>query len=168
MIIFRNDKVMLMKDFGNMSVGNIYEVANITDTSVILRDAEKKIAVGAIDIDQFDQYFKKPEEVKKWTKWNGLRNASDDTIAFYRTNGKKIQVRNVEGVIAEASCNKNDEFNFYFGLALACHRCRIKTMKKMIKTYEDAIKHINSDMLDTQHLVKKMINSLELTNDKEN
>ena len=88
MIIFRNNRVMLMKDFGNMSVGNIYEVANITDTSVILRDAEKKIAVGAIDIDQFDQYFKKPEEVKKWTKWNGLRNASDDTIAFYRTNAR--------------------------------------------------------------------------------
>ena len=41
MNIFRNDHVMLTKDFGNLNVGMVYEVANITETSVILRDAYK-------------------------------------------------------------------------------------------------------------------------------
>lgn len=165
MNIIRNDKVALVKEFGNMkTVGEVFEVANITETAVVLRNAMSKIAVGAIDIAVFDQYFKKPEEVKAWTKWYGLMDNKGNTIAFYRTNIKKVQVRTPDGIQAEASCNKNDEFNLFFGIQLACLRCKDKAMKNFIAENEQILKHVKSEMIDNQHLIKKMINSL----DKEN
>ena len=168
MSVFRNDKVMLTKEYENMNVGKIYEVANITDTVVVLRDADNKVAVGAIDIDSFSQYFQKQEDVKKWTKWCGLRDIKeDDCIAYYRTNGKKVQVRNIDGTQAEASCNKNDEFNLSFGINIAWARCKIKMMKDLKEDYEKSLKQINSNIIDTQHLIKRMINSLE-DNNKDN
>ena len=49
MKIFRNDKVILIKEYDKLKmVGSEYEVANITDTSVVLRDAIRKIASGKL------------------------------------------------------------------------------------------------------------------------
>lgn len=162
MNIMRNDKVILTKAMGNLQVvGETFEVANVTETAVILRNASNKIAVGAVDIAVFDQYFKKPEEVKGWTPWQRLVDQLGNTIAFYRTNQKKVQVRTPEGNRGEATCNKCDEFNLYFGLTIAMKRCEIKTMKQIVADYEETMKHFNDRISTNESAIERMIKSLD-------
>lgn len=162
MNIMRNDKVVLIKEMGNINmVGNIYEVANVTETAVVIRDATSKIAVGAIAIDAFENYFKKPEEVRSWTKWRGMVDKNNNLMAFYRTNGKKVQVRTPDGIRTEASCNKCDEFNLSFGLNLAYARCIDKCLKSVAEEYESTLKRIYSDMTENKNMMKKLIRTLD-------
>jgi hypothetical protein len=169
MNILRNDKVVLIKEMDNMrTVGEVFEVANITDTAVVLRNAMSKVAVGAVDINVFDQYFSKPEDIKTWTKWYGLMDTKGNTVAFYRTNHKKVQVRTPEGIQAEACCNKSDDFNLFFGIQLAYLRCKDKALKNFVTEYDPILKDAKSSMIDNQHLIKKMINSLDKKNEEAN
>ena len=162
MNIMRNDKVILTKAMSNLQmVGETFEVANVTETAVILRNASTKIAVGAVDIATFDQYFKKPEEVKGWTPWQRLVDQLGHTIAFYRTNWKKVQIRTPDGKRGEATCNKGDEFNLYFGLTIAMKRCEIKTLKQLIADYEDAVKHFSNEVSTKESAIERMIKSLD-------
>lgn len=162
MNIMRNDKVVLTKAMGNLQVvGETFEVANVTETAVVLRNASNKIAVGAVDIATFDQYFKKPEEVKGWTAWQRLVDQLGNTIAFYRTNWKKVQVRTADGVRGEATCNKCDEFNLYFGLSIAMKRCEVKVLKQMRSDYEDVMNRITDDIATKECAIKNIINSLD-------
>lgn len=131
--IFRNDKVVLIKEFDKMStVGQEYEVANITDTAVVLRDATTKIAVGAICIDDFDKYFAKSLKAKKWTAWTKLI-VNDNSVVFYRTNGVKVQVKSVNNVVGTACCNSNDIFNLYVGVRIAYLRMQNKILNAAIE-----------------------------------
>lgn len=165
MNILKNDKFMLIEEMGKLNkVGEIYEVGNITDTSVIMRDAKTKVAIGAIDIDDFGKYFKKPEDVKHYTRWCGMTNALGEVIAYYRTNGKKVQVRmhNMERYRAEASCCcKYDEFNLTFGIRLAYLRCENKALAETEKTIESSLNSVRYRRLDNQREIKKMLRSLE-------
>lgn len=162
MNIMRNDKVILTKAMGNLQVvGETFEVANITETAVILRNASNKIAVGAVDITTFDQYFKKPEEVKGWTPWQRLVDQLGNTIAFYRTNWKKVQVRTSDGMRGEATCNKCDEFNLYFGLNIAMKRCEVKVLKKIRSDYENVMKQLNDDISTKESAIQQIIKSLD-------
>ena len=162
MNIMRNDKVILTKTMGNLQVvGETFEVANITETAVILRNASNKIAVGAVDITTFDQYFKKPEEVKGWTPWQRLVDQLGNTIAFYRTNWKKVQVRTPDGQRGEATCNKCDEFNLYFGLNIAMKRCEVKVLKKIRSDYENVMKQLNDDISTKESAIQQIIKSLD-------
>lgn len=161
MNIMRNDKVILIKAMGNLqTVGETFEVANVTDTAVVLRNAVNKIAVGAVDINMFDQYFKKPEEVKGWTPWQHLVDQLGHTVAFYRTNQKKVQVRTPDGERGEATCNKCDEFNLYFGLNIAMRRCEIKTLKQIVAEYENALKRYNNRISTEESAIERMIKSI--------
>ena len=162
MNIMRNDKVILTKAMGNLQVvGETFEIANVTETAVIIRNAINKIAVGAVDIATFDQYFKKPEEVKSWTPWQRLVDQLGNTIAFYRTNLKKVQVRTSDGVRGEATCNKCDEFNLYFGLSIAMKRCEIKVLKKARSDYENVMKQLNEDISTKESAIYNLIKSLD-------
>lgn len=162
MNVLRNDKVILTKAMDNLQiVGETFEVANVTETAVVLRNANNKIAVGAVDIDVFDEYFKKPEEVKGWTPWQRLVDQLGNTIAFYRTNLKKIQVRTSDGVRGEATCNKCDEFNLYFGLNLAMRRCENKVMNSLRAEYEKSIKRLSDDISTNESAIERMIKSIE-------
>lgn len=164
MNIMRNDKVVLTKVMGNFQVvGETFEVANVTETAVVLRNERTRVAVGAIDIDMFDQYFKKPEEAKGWTDWQRLVDQRGNTIAFYRTNWKKVQVRSIDGVRAEATCNKCDEFNLYFGLSIAMKRCELKELKSIRVDYEEAMKKLNNDITVIDNAIRNMIDSLDNT-----
>jgi hypothetical protein len=163
---FRGDKVVLIKECDALkTVGEVYEVANITDTQVVVRNAKTKVAVGAVDIAVFDQYFKKPEEVKGWTQWKKLIDESGNVIAFYRTNFKKVQVRIFEGECSEATCNKRygDEFNLYFGVQLAYRRCLDKAFEKLITKYETSLNEFNSMRIENKNMIKKMLRSLDKT-----
>lgn len=162
MNIMRNDKVILTKAMGNLQVvGDTFEIANVTETAVILRNARNKVAVGAVGIAEFEQYFKKPEEVKGWTPWQRLLDSIGNTVAFYRTNMKKVQVRTPDGVRAEATCNKCDEFNLYCGLHIAMNRCELKVLKQMRSDYEDVMKRITDDIATKECTIKNIINSLD-------
>jgi hypothetical protein len=164
--IFRNDKVILIKEYDKLKmVGSEYEVANITDTSVVLRDAVRKIAVAAIGIEDFDRYFKKTEEVKGWTDWEFIIDALGNTIASYRTNQKKVQIRTSDGYRAEATCNKCDEFNLAFGVQLACARAMDKSLKDRAEKFEQELKEINSQIVENRNMIKRMINSMDKKED---
>lgn len=146
--VFRNDKVILIKEFDKMkTVGQEYEVANITNTSVVLRDVSTKIAVGAICIDDFDKYFAKSLKPKKWTAWTKLI-VNNDGVIFYRTNGVKVQVKTIDNVVGTASCHSGDVFNLYVGIQIAFLRMQNKIIKSNIKDLnanEDSINKIIRD-----------------------
>lgn len=162
MNILRNDKVVLIKEFGELkTVGEIYEVANLTDTAIVLRDVNTKVAVGAIGIDNFGEYFIKKEDVNGWTPWQRLVDSAINTIAFYRTNHKKVQVKVFNKYRAEATCNKGDDFNLHFGICLAYARCMDKFYTDVKHDYEEGLKNVTSDMLANKNVIKRMINSLD-------
>lgn len=162
MNIMRNDKVILIKAMDNLQVvGETFEVANITETTVVLRNAISKVAVVAIQIDVFDQYFKKPEEVKGWTPWQRVVDQMGNTVAFYRTNWKKVQVRTSDGTRGEATCNKGDEFNLYFGMNIAMKRCEVKLLKKIRSDYEEVMKKLNDDISTNESAIHRMIKNLD-------
>lgn len=173
--IFRNDKVILLKEYNVLKqVGETFEVAGVTDTVIVIRELKTKIAVGAIAIEDFDEYFTKVESVgskSTFTPWTKLVDPLGDTVAFYRTNQKRTQVKlpvriNHEVVIlkAEASCNKGDEFNLYFGIQLALCRALDKYSKICIENNNRK----NRDLLDIQKENKRtmdnMFKSLQLKN----
>ena len=166
----RYDKVILTKAFGDLkTVGEIYEVANITLTSVILRDKKNKVAIASVNIDEFDQYFTKVDEVKKgWTDWNHLVDQSGDIVGFYRTNYKKVQVRTNDNFRAEATCYKDDEFNLFFGLQLASARCNAKALKKMEEEYETNLKEVRSAIVENKNYIKKLLRRTSGGINKEN
>ena len=170
MNILKNDKFMLIKAIEKLNkVGEIYEVGNITDTAVVMRDARTKVAIGAVNIDDFEEYFKKPEEVKTWTKWEKLIDESGNVIAFYRTNFKKVQVRIFEGEHSEATCNKRygDEFNLYFGIQLAYRRCLEKSMKRLTEEYKTELNRFESMRIENKNMIKKMLRTLDDMENKE-
>lgn len=158
MNIVRNDKVILIKEMDNLKlVGETFEVANITDTSVIIRDMKSKVAISAVGINDFDKYFKKPEEVNEWTPWSKLLSGND-IVAFYRAKGNKVQVRLADGTHSEANCNKCDEFNLFFGIQLAYERCLSKVWKRIEKEHEYALKELRANISESHHRIKMMIN----------
>jgi hypothetical protein len=166
----RNDKVILIKEVENLkTIGETYEVANIVDNLVILRDATSKMAVGAIDISIFEEHFKKPEEVKGWTEWQRMLDNLGNTLGFYRTNFKKVQVRTMNGIRSEATCNKkyDDGFNLFFGIQLAFTRCADKFLRleedkyeTLIEEYKEELNKIRSNRIDNKNMRKKMLSSL--------
>lgn len=170
MNIMRNDKVVLIKGMdGFKKVGETFEIANITDTKIILREVTSKVAVGAIDIDAFEAHFKKAEEVSGWLSWENLVDRTGNVVAHYRTNGKKVQVRTPDGYRAETTCHNADDFNLFFGIQLAYNRCVMKSLNDeeaelvaMIEDLESELNVVRSAQSETKHTIKMMINSLEL------
>lgn len=163
MNIVKNDMVALTNEMGNLKmVGELFEVANITDTSVVLRTANKKIAICAVEIKDFDKYFKKVEEFTGWTEWHELVDPNENIIAFYRTNYRKVQVRLFNGVNkfrGEAFCKNGDNFNLFFGIQLAYARCMDKFYRDEIEETESYLKEIKSTMTDNKNSIKRMINN---------
>lgn len=163
--IFRNDKVVLIKELDEMStVGQEYEVANITDTAVVLRDTTTKIAVGAICIDDFDKYFAKYLKAKKWTDWTKLI-VNDNSVVFYRTNGVKVQVKSVSNIIGTACCNSGDIFNLYVGIRIAYLRMQNKILNTainkidMVNNFDDwkKLKELKDIIHNNNNTINKII-----------
>lgn len=168
MNILRNDKVILTQETDKMKqVGGLFEVANVTDTFVVLRDATSKVAVGAVDIEEFFKYFKKVEEVSGWTPWQRLVDSAGYSIAFYRTNQKKVQVRTADNIRSEATCHYDDVFNLRFGIDMAYTRCKIKALTKLKSDYETSLKNVYNDLSAAESKIERMIKSLNGESNKE-
>lgn len=164
MTVLRGDKVVLTKTYGKMNqIGNVFEVADFSDKAIVIRDAISRVAIGAIDVNDFPDYFTKKEEVEnKWTDWNRMIDPFGNTVGLYRTNYKKVQVRTPNGYKAEASCNtKSDEFNLGFGINLAFIRCHQKFLNDSLDNYESAINDIRTEIANNKVTIKNMLHSLE-------
>jgi len=167
MSILKGERLVLIKEFGHLTVGETYEVANILEDSIVLREVRSKIAVGVVNIKDIDKYFMKPEVVRSWTPWTGFTVNDSGMTAFYRTNFKKVEVR-YNGYKAAAYCNKVDDFDLYFGIDLAYRRCANKILanaiaesEKRITELEETKRFCESEMFDNRNYIKAMINRLE-------
>lgn len=178
MTVMKYDKVVLVKEFGRLNtVGKMYEIANITDTSFILRDVKTKIACGVIDIKDFEEYFEKFEtlELKGWTKWKPIINPKGELFAYYRTNFKKVQVKiavmnsSTSTFKSEATCNKQyDDFDVEFGIRLAYARCINKYLKSIRLEYNNALNKVQSELRENENNIKRMLVNLEKKNLEKN
>lgn len=161
MNVFKNEKYVLVKKFNDLNVGGtIFEVANFTDTAIVLRNATTKIAVCAIDFDSFNEYFKKVEEVKGWTHWINIINPFGEVIGWYKTNYRKVQVKTTDGTRSESCCCKEDDFNLNFGLNLAMKRCEVKAMDKKIQELNKSLEETRYNQNEIENQIKQMMKNL--------
>lgn len=161
--LLKFDKVILVKELNEKvkKVGDAFEIANILDDAFVLREAKSKIAVGVVSFEDFDKHFVHEENYRGWTSWMPLTGFDGQTDAMYRTNRKKVQVKFItDKVRAEASCNKMDNFDLFFGVQIAYLRCLNKALSEQKIECEKKIKSIDCDMSENDNIMKKMIDSL--------
>jgi hypothetical protein len=160
------DRVVLVKEINEKfrKVGETFEVASISDNGFLLREASSKVAVGVISFEDFERCFVKEGSIKGWTPWTPLTGLGGQKDAFYRTNGKKVQVRFItDKVRAEASCNnKIDEFNLYFGIEIAYLRCCSKVLEREAKEYEEKAKINRCEIADNDKFIENMLRKLRI------
>lgn len=163
MSIMRGDKVVLIKEHAKMKmVGATVEVGNITETFIVLRNPKTKVAIAAVDIDEFYKYFK--PELSSWTPWTELMivdGVNSQQIGWYRTNHKKVQVKLNNGVRAEATCNKTDEFSLYTGVNIAVNRCNEKLVKQMIEDTQKQLKELSTEYEDIKIRIDNLIKQVK-------
>lgn len=165
--IFRNDRVILVKEYDKLkAVGDVFEVANVTDTSVVLRHPTTKVAVGAVDIKDFFTYFAK--DFQGWTNWTVMVAQNGAIMGWYRTNGKKVQVKTNSGERAEATCNKTDTFNLYIGVNMAFARCHKKFLQNMqiemqsqLASVEHDLNIVDQQISDLAKMAKPLITEID-------
>jgi hypothetical protein len=101
------------------------------------------------------------ENIKGWTSWTPIFGFDGQSGAFYRTNGRKTQVKFLTDNVRGESCrNKDDDFNLYIGVQIAYLRCMNKALEKKKAAYEEYLKTIEHDIAENKNVLKKMINSL--------
>lgn len=165
MATLKYDRVILIKELNEKfrKVGDVFEIANILDNALLLRDSRTKVALGIISFEELEEYFTHEPNHKGWTNWTPLVGFDGQNDASYRTNGKKVQVRFLTNKVrAEACCCRDDDFNLTFGLRVAYLRCLNKALEKQKHEHEEKLKMIKHDIAENEMIMKKMINSLEI------
>lgn len=135
--MIKGDKIRLIKQMGVFNnIGEICEVADIQEGGVICFKFGG-CHLGCMSYDEYEKYFEKVEDItvkRTWSEWEYKKGIEfyvfeDETYGFsysVRTNGKKVQLKIETGkndtIRSEASCNKNDKFDFNKGLELAKRR----------------------------------------------
>lgn len=86
-------------------------------------------------------------EKRKWTGWfkaperRSINPFGDGTITmnmFYRSNGKKVQVK-CGGYRAESTCCETDKFNLRTGYILAKRRLIVKMLQGQVDAYAKSL-----------------------------
>ena len=146
--MIKGDRIKLVKKMGVFdNIGEICEVTDIQEGGVICFKFGG-CHLGCMSYDEYEKYFEKVEIPTKrtWTKWNlpfemtfsDIRGDKRTINYQSRTNGKKVQVRS--GVFkAEATCCKDDVFDFEKGLALAKSRLIVKYLNNQVKSIAKAM-----------------------------
>lgn len=146
--MIKGDRIKLIKKMGAFNnIGEICEIIDIQEGGVIYFKFGG-CHLGCMSYDEYEKYFEKVEiPVKRaWTKWNlpfemtfsDIRGGKKTINYQSRTNGKKVQVRS--GVFkAEATCCKDDVFDFEKGLALAKSRLIVKYLDNQVKSIAKAM-----------------------------
>lgn len=163
--ILKYERVVLVKELNEKfrKVGEVFEIASVLDNSFVLRDARTRVALGIISFEDFERCFVKEEEHKEgWTQWTQLVGFDGRTDAFYKTNGRRVEVKFVtDKVRAVSCCHKDDEFNLYYGIQIAYCRCENKVLLRQRKKYKEELQRINMEISHNKNMVNKMINALE-------
>ena len=98
----------------------------------------------------------------KWTSWEPIVNFNGQTDAFYRTNGKKTQVKFLTTKDrAECCCCRDDDFNLSFGIQLAYLRCLNKARNRQRIELEEKLHMVEHEIAENNTIIKKMVNSLD-------
>ena len=159
------DRVILVSELNKKfnKVGDMFEVANVLENAFLMRDVKTKNVVGVVSFEDFEKHFVHEENFKGWTSWMPITGFDGQTDAFYRSNGKKVQVKFLtDNVRAEACCNRVDEFNLFFGIRLAYRRCLDKALVNKENALNEEMNKINYEIIDNRKIMKRMINSLAL------
>ncbi len=151
--MIKGDRIKLVKKMGVFdNIGEICEVTDIQEGGVIYFKFGG-CHLGCMSYDEYEKYFEKVETPVKrtWSKWRQrLLNFIDvnrdfrTCICLCRDNGKKVQVKCVgfdKKTIcrAEATCCKEDEFDFEKGLELARNRLIVKYLDNQVKSIAKAM-----------------------------
>lgn len=158
------DKVILTKELNDKfkKVGKVFEVANIFEDYILLRDVSTRVAIGIVTYDDFVNHFEKDDEFKGWTPWTPFIGFDGQNDVVYKTNRKKVIVKFIkDNIRAESCCHKDDEFNLTFGIHIAYLRCLNKALTKQKTEYEERLKKINHEIADNKDIIKSMVESLE-------
>lgn len=146
--MIKGDRIKLVKKMGVFdNIGEICEVTDIQEGGVICFKFGG-YHLGCMSYDEYEKYFEKVETPVKrtWTKWNlpfemtfsDIRGGKKTINYQSRTNGKKVQVRS-GAFKAEATCCKDDVFDFEKGLALAKSRLIVKYLDNQVKSIAKAM-----------------------------
>lgn len=122
------------------NIGEICEVTDIQEGGVICFKFGG-CHLGCMSYDEYEKYFEKVETPVKriWSKWSVMYNNrlidinGKERYFIYqvRENGKRVQVKC--GLFkAEATCCKDDTFDFDKGLALAEKRLIVKLLNNQV------------------------------------
>lgn len=158
------DRVILTKELNEKfkKVGEVFEVASILENSFLLRDSKTAVALGVVSFEDFENHFVHEENFNGWTNWMPIIGYDGQSDAYYRTNRKKTQVKFLTNKVrAESCCNKTDNFNLAFGIQVAYLRCLNKSLEKRKAVLEEEYRKANREIAENEHIMKKMINSLE-------
>lgn len=146
--MIKGDRIKLVKKMGVFdNIGEICEVTDIQEGGVICFKFGG-YHLGCMSYDEYEKYFEKVETPAKrtWSKWSlpfemtfsDIRDGKRTISYQSRTNGKKVQVRS--GVFkAEATCCKDDVFDFEKGLTLAKSRLIVKYLDNQVKSIAKAM-----------------------------
>lgn len=146
--MIKGDKIKLVHKMGVFdNIGEICEVNDIQEGGVICFKFGG-CHLGCMSYDEYEKYFEKVETPVKrtWSKWSlpfemtfsDIRDGKRTISYQSRTNGKKVQVRS--GVFkAEATCCKDDVFDFEKGLTLAKSRLIVKYLDNQVKSIAKAM-----------------------------
>ena len=145
--MIKGDKIKLVHKMGVFdNIGEICEVTDIQEGGIICFKFGG-CHLGCMSYDEYEKYFEKVEEPVKrtWSEWRqkviNFTDINGDLrtgIYLYRNNGKKVQVKcggfePKTTCRAEATCYKEDEFDFEKGLALAKSRLIVKFLDNQVK-----------------------------------
>lgn len=159
--VLKFDRVVLAKELNERfrQVGEVYEVASVLDNSFVLRDARTRVAVGVVTFEDFERCFSKEEKLSTWTPWTHLAGVDGRTDAFYRSNGRRVEVKFVTDKIrATSCCHADDEFNLFFGIQIAYYRAENKALVKKAKEYEEKLARTIDEITYNKGIIKNMVN----------
>lgn len=162
--VLKYERCILVKELNDRfrQVGQVYEIANILDNSFILRDSKTRVALGVITFEDFERCFVNEGKLKNWTSWTHLVGENGRTDAFYRTNGRRVEVKFVtDKVRATSCCHALDEFNLFFGIQIAYCRCENKALSKKVQEYAEKLLDVSTKINKNKEFIKHMVNSLE-------
>lgn len=162
--VLKFEKVILVKELNERfrQVGEVFEIANVLDNSFVLRNAKTKVAVGVVSFEDFERCFTKEGKLSGWTPWTGFTGLDGRTDAFYRTNGKRVEVKFVtDKVRATSCCHVLDEFNLFFGIQIAYFRAENKALAKKVKEYKEKLLEASNEIEQNNQAMKHMIDSLK-------
>lgn len=145
-MITKGSKIKLVNAMGEFNnIGEVCDVIKVTEDGVISFKFGNGMHLGCMSFDEYGRYFVdyvEPQKVsREWSGWDyDYVNYTEYSGEFMnydtksRHNGKKVQIVCTEGIHdglkAEATCCKSDDFDYDKGYTLAYARLLAKMVKR--------------------------------------